>query len=114
MSVDNDTQGWQKLDVSVLQSGDGSEIPFRLVANRFKSSSPDSELFIHDPLTALLKAQDDGVLDLDGIRLTPEWTVVTLVTNHHQTLSATHLYATVTADSSEQQVTINLVKKPNR
>ena len=34
----------------------------------------------------------------DGLELTRDWKVTTLVVNHHQTLSATHLYALAAID----------------
>jgi hypothetical protein len=39
------------------------------------------------------------------------WTVTTHVVNHHQTLSATHLYSLVTANSTESSIGVTLVKK---
>ena len=60
MSVNNDTTDWFEIDVSGLAPTDGTKIPFRLIAARFKSSSPDSEAFIHDPLDVLVKAQEPG------------------------------------------------------
>ena len=37
--------------------------------------------------------------------------MTTHIVNHHQTLSATHLYAMVTANSNETSVGVTLVKK---
>lgn len=108
-AVDNDTNGWIELDVSGLQSKDGTDIPFRLIANRFKSSSPESESFIHDPLRALIWAQETE-RSLEGFGLTADWKVTTQVVNHHRTLSATHLYALATVDSDEETVGVTLVK----
>ena len=34
----------------IIDPEDDTEIPFKLVANRFKSSSAASDEFIHDPL----------------------------------------------------------------
>ena len=62
--VENDTHGWIEIDVSPLDPGDDTGVPFRLVANRFKSSSSDSEDFIHDPLSVLIQAQRaEGLLE---------------------------------------------------
>jgi hypothetical protein len=108
--VDNDTHGWVELDISALRPEDGTRIPFRLIANRVKSSSPDSERFIHDPLRALLEAQETDTA-LQELQLTPDWRVTTLVVNHHQTLSATHLYMMAAVDPDEQTVGITLVKQ---
>ena len=112
MAQNNDTNGWIEIDeVSKLQSlVDQSPIPFRLFANRFKSSSPDSEDFIHDPLGVLIQAETNGVIQGLGLNR-DKWTVTTHVVNHHQTLSATHLYALVTANSDESSVGVTLVKK---
>ncbi len=83
-------------------------VPFTVVANRFKSSSLDSEKFIHDPLQALQDAQvNEGILE--GLDLTG-WTVSTFVVNHHQTLNAKHLYALVSADDDEKTVGVQLQK----
>ena len=112
MAEENDTAGWSEIDVSRLAPSDNSGVPFRLVVNRFKSSSQDSEDFIHDPLAALIKAQGDERL-LEGLELTSEWRVTTLVLNHHQTLSATHLNVVAAVNSEEQTVGVTLVKKRN-
>jgi hypothetical protein len=108
--VENNTHGWIELDISELDPlDDTSPVPFRLVANRFTSSSPDSEDFIHDPLTALQQAQqNEGILE--GLDLTG-WKVTTHIINHHQTLSARHLYAMAAVDQDEQAVGVTLVKK---
>jgi len=109
--VDNNTAGWIEFDLSPLDPGDDTGgVPFRLVANRFTSSSSDSEDFIHDPLGALIQAQGSESL-LPGLELSREWTVTTHVVNHHQTLSAKHLYAMAAVDEDEQAVGVTLVKK---
>jgi hypothetical protein len=116
MAEDNDTNGWIELtEISQLKSEVEqdplqAEIPFRLFANRFKSSSQDSEDFIHDPLGVLIQAEKDGVIKDLGLRR-ETWTVTTHVVNHHQTLSATHLYSLVTANSTESSIGVTLVKK---
>ena len=107
---------WFELDISKLDPGDGTPLP-RLFVTRFKSSSDDSENFIHDPLTALVLAQKDGtILDTRGSQVTDlpissEWRVTTVVVNHHQTLSHTHLIATASVDSAESTVGVTLTKK---
>ena len=111
--VENDTHGWVELIVEDLDPGDGTGVPYRLIVNRFKSSSPDSEDFIHDPLGALIRAQGTEGL-LPGLELTQDWTVTTLVLNHHQTLSATHLHAMAAVDEDEKTVGVTLVKKRPR
>jgi len=111
MAVDNDTSGWRELSIEGLESIDGSAVPFRLIANRFKSSSPDCEAFIHDPLGALLAAQEVG--ELNGFGLEPDWRVATLIVNHHRPLNPTHLYAMATIDADEKTVGVTMVKKIN-
>ncbi len=111
MVEDNDTAGWSEIDVSRLAPGDNTGVPFRLVVNRFKSSSPDSEDFIHDPLGALTRAQGSDSSFLEGVGLDDSWKVTTLVLNHHQTLSATHLHAMAAVDEDEKTIGLTLVKK---
>lgn len=108
--VDNDTNGWVELDISALRPRDGTEIPFRLIANRVKSSSPECERFIHDPLGALLEAQATDKA-LQALQLTRDWRVTTIVVNHHHTLSGTHLYMMAAVNPDEQTVGITLVKR---
>ena len=104
-----DTNGWIEIDVSALDPGDGNPIPFRLVANRFKSSTDDCEAFIHDPLGVFLAASTE----LDALSaVKPDWHVSTFVVNHHRTLSAMHLYALATVNAAESTVGVTLVKYP--
>ena len=106
--TENDTAGWKELDLSGVQSSDGTEIPFRLVINRWKSSSPDSERMIHDPLTEFLEARDT----VDAFKPVDEdWHVTTLVVNHHQTLAVSHVYAMAAVATGEKVVGVTLVKK---
>jgi hypothetical protein len=81
--VPNDTVEWEEVDVSRLAPKKGV-VPFRLWTYRVKSSSPDSELFIHDPLAAMV-----GVVP--GV--TAESRVTTMVINHDKTLAKFHLFA---------------------
>lgn len=108
---EDQTNGWIQVDLSALDPdrGNGEVVPFRVVANRFKSSSLDSEKFIHDPLQALQDAQvNEGILE--GLDLTG-WTVSTFVVNHHQTLYAKHLYAMASVNPDDQTVGVTIVKK---
>jgi len=106
--TENDTAGWKELDLSGVQSTDGTEIPFRLVINRWKSSSPDSERAIHDPLTEFLEHRDA----VDAFKAIDEdWHVTTLVVNHHQTLAVSHVYAMAAVATDEKVVGMTLVKK---
>jgi len=103
----NDTAGWYEIDVSRLQPPDRTPIPFRLLANRFKSSSPDSEAFIHDPLTAMIGAASE----VEAFKMIDRtWHVTTFVTNHHRTLSWVHVYAMAAVNQAEQTVAITIVK----
>jgi hypothetical protein len=90
--VENDTNGWIEIDVSALKpTKDDTEIPFRVIANRFKSSSEDCEAFIHEPLQALLAARDAGVEACRDVR--EDSRVTTFIVNHHVGLRLIHLYA---------------------
>ena len=52
----DDTHGWVEvpLDQFLGPAGDGCSRPFQAFLNRFKSSSPDWEVFLHDPLRSML------------------------------------------------------------
>lgn len=106
--VENDTNGWVELDVTALKPEDMDQVPFRLVANRFKSSSPDSEAFIHDPLNALLqaRAQVEALWPVEE-----DWRVTTFVINHHKTLSHVHVYAMGVVSPAEKTVGVTIYKQ---
>ena len=111
VAVDNDTSGWIELDLSPLRSRVDSNpsIPIRLIANRFKSSSTDCERFIHRPLEVLIEAGQT----VDALRdVTEEWRVMTFVSNHHRTLSGSHLVARVAVNATDKTLTIDLDKQP--
>jgi hypothetical protein len=93
--------------VKEVDPGDGTRIP-RTFTTRFKSSSNDSEYFIHDPLRFLINTLGK---DHPELELNDGWRVTTLVVNHQNTLSRTHLIASVSADSEEQTAGVTLVKK---
>ena len=108
MDIENDTSGWVEIDLSALKPRGEDELPFRLVANRFKSSSPDSEAFIHDPLTYLLETRGDAA----ALRsVDPTWHVSTFVINHHRTLSKVHVYAMAAASDEEKTIGVTIYKK---
>lgn len=93
--------------------------PATLLARRFDSSSPESEAFIHDPLTALMadaRSGDDLVGEADARQILglieADWHVSTLVANHQATLSIKHLHAVVAVIPSNPSVGIMLVKQP--
>ncbi len=108
VTEENAGKAWEQIDVSTLDPQDGTGVPFNLVVNRFKSSSQDCEDFIHDPLTVMRAARE---LDEFGLN-EGDWKVTTLVLNHHQTLSATHLHVLAAIADDEKTVALTLVKKP--
>ena len=57
----NDTHGWVEvpLDQFLGPADDGCMPAFQLFLNRFKSSSPDWEAFLHDPLRSMLMDPGD-------------------------------------------------------
>jgi hypothetical protein len=81
-----------------------------VIANRFKSSSPDCELFLHQPLQFLLNADDDVARAfVDGLDTSTK--VTTTVVNHDETLGGWHLYAMATSsDGSPRSIHILLWK----
>jgi hypothetical protein len=104
----NDTAGWIELDLKKLQPSDETQIPFQAFANRFKSSSPDSENFIHDPLGELIAAGERGV---DAFKQIDEkWTVSTFIVNHEDGLRFVHLYAVAKVIPGKKKVAITMVK----
>ena len=96
----NNTRGFTQINIDHLHPGGTSTIPFKLVTNRFESSSPDSEAFIHDPLKFITDRLGE-LKTLDGSRpnafegVDNSWHVVTNVQNHHRTLSIKNVYAVV-------------------
>ncbi len=117
--VERDTTGWIEIDHSKLApTRDDTQIPFRVIANRFKSSSADCELFIHQPVAMLLDARDrdpdDGVRALLAEVLedvTPATRTTTFIVNHEETLSNFHLYAVVySGHGSERTLAIVMWK----
>jgi hypothetical protein len=116
-TVENNTAGWTEISVDVLDARDGLGVPFRLVLNRFSSSSDDAERFIHDPLTFMI-ADADNVRDGTGEpsdvfkSLDRSWHVVTTVLNHHRTLSVRHANVISCVDQQETTVGVTIVKTP--
>jgi hypothetical protein len=108
---EDDSSGWIALDLGGLASTRDDPplpIPFRLFARRVKSSSPDSEWFLHDPLMVL----KDLVVDDDGTRIEDDWQVTTFVVNHHRTLSKIHLFTMAVVAPAEKTVALTLYKQP--
>jgi hypothetical protein len=102
--------GWDKVDLDWLIPPGEEALPFTLIANRFTSSTDESEDFIHDPLRVLIEAQWSLDPPLDFV-IDEEWTVTTFIVNHHQTLQARHLYATAALKSDEKTAGVTIVKK---
>lgn len=98
--VENDTAGWSEVDVGRVAAPEIG-VPFRLWVNRVKSSSPDSELLIHEPLTSMVDK-------IDGVEA--DFQVTTLVVNHHRTLSKVHLFATALVAVEARIVVLVLYK----
>jgi hypothetical protein len=108
--TDDEPSKWLPLALDDIDPRDGTGIPFKLVARRFKSSSVACDEFIHDPLSVLIAAQGAGEIFQEVAALTADWKVTTHIVNHHRTLRARHLYALVSANDSESTVGIQLMK----
>ena len=105
-SPDDLPTGWTELDLGHLKPSD-RPIPFRVFTNRFKSSTPESEDFIHDPLAQMQAAPGDlAGLDVAGFsgadlglelpELRKRWHLTTYVANHHRGLRRIYHFATLT------------------
>jgi hypothetical protein len=106
---ENDPSQWTEIRIEdfIGLPGDGRPIPFRMFVKRFKSSSSDAELFVHDPLRQMLEnpgaladiddwpSPPEGRSEMQAIRDDPRFHVQTVVANHHRTLSKIHSYPTV-------------------
>jgi hypothetical protein len=110
----NDSSPWIELrDFAKVAPTDDSWTPIRVLARRFKSSSPESEAFLHDPLTVLMRDAldpDKGEVEALGL-ITRDWHVSTIVVNHQATLSIRHLNAVVALYPDNPSVGIMLVKQ---
>ncbi len=98
--VPNETIPWTEIPLGEVVRGlEG--VPFGLWFYQVKSSSPDSEDFIHDPLATMVDV-------VPGVT----WgsTVTTLVINHDKTLYYTQLH-TMAFVSPDGNVTLVQVKK---
>ena len=102
--IEDDSSEWVPLNLRGVAPSDGSPIPFDLFAKRFKSSSPNSEWFVHDPLKVLR----------DELGLDPEkdWHVRTFVVNHHRTLSRIYSFAMAVVAPAEETVALTIYKMP--
>jgi len=104
-SADDLPAGWTELDLDRLKPSDRA-IPFRVFVNRFKSSTPESEDLIHDPL-AQIKSAPGALADLDVAgfsgadlalplpELRKRWHLTTYVANHHRGLRRIYHFATL-------------------
>lgn len=98
-SEPNDSSRWIELDLSGLAP---PPIRFRLFAKRLKSSSPDAERFLHDPLRVLVE-------EIDEVR--DDWHITTFIVNHHRTLSRIHLYVMAVVAPDEGTVAVTIYKE---
>ena len=103
----NDTSGWRELELSGLAPSDGRDIPIRLLVNRFESSSPHSEAFIHDPLGEIIKVKGSVPAFAN---VTDDWHVSTFVINHHRTLSVKHVYPIAVVSEEESTIGVTIYK----
>ena len=110
---EDDSSAWIELQLDGLVSSRDDPpmpIPFRLFAKRFKSSSPNSEWFLHDPLRVLASELDLGP---DApYRIDDSWMVTTFVVNHHRKLNRIHLFATAVVAPDERTVALTIYKQP--
>jgi hypothetical protein len=81
----------------------------RLLAAKFKSSSPEAEHFIHDPLPTLVDGMTEGITSVIKERdeLPPEPYIATMVINHHRTLASRIIRATAFIDDESVGITIH-------
>ena len=103
----NATDQWEEIDLG-KHKPDDDDLPFRLVVRRFKSSSPDSEAFIHDPLREIVQA-GGSVPAFEAV--TMDWRVTTWVTNHHRTLSVRHVYVMTAVSTDDSSVGVTIYKQ---
>ncbi|MEO8228896.1 MAG: hypothetical protein ABI628_03935 [Chloroflexota bacterium] len=113
----NDTSPWVLLrDMDKLIDDNETWVPVAAVAKRYKSSSPDSEAFIHDPLSVMMAdAQNPETGEPEALaelaRIGPEWHISTMVVNHQATLSIRHLSVVVTLKPDNPSAGIMIVKQ---
>lgn len=103
----NATDEWEEIDLGKHKPLK-EEVPFRLVVRRFKSSSTESEAFIHDPLGEILRARG-SVPAFEAV--TDDWRVATFVTNHHRTLSVRHVYVMTAVSTDDTSVGVTIYKQ---
>jgi hypothetical protein len=99
---DNDTFPWTEITPGDLFHGEPP--PVRLFVARYKSSSIDSERFIHDPVTVLRETGLDAFAGIDNT-----WRITTQVINHENTLSASHTVSSASVQGKDVGLTLNKV-----
>lgn len=113
----NDTSPWIALDVSGLAANNSLEPwrPIAVLAKRYKSSSPDSERFIHDPLRIMMRDANDPTNDGNAREalgmITEAWHVSTIVVNHQATLSIRHVSVIAALNPENPSIGIMIVKQ---
>jgi hypothetical protein len=114
---DNDTSPWIMLDVSRLEANNSLEPwrPIAVLAKRYKSSSPDSEKFIHNPLRTMMSDADDPTNDANAREalgmITEDWHVITTVVNHHLTLSIRHVSVIAALNPENPSIGLMIIKQ---
>jgi hypothetical protein len=90
----------------------GGQVP-RMLTAKFESSSRQAEIFIHDPVNALL-AIDDSIVT--NASLDPEFLrtarISTFVVNHERTLAKKVIRAVVLVDETSVGVTVHKQEPP--
>ena len=101
----NDTFPWVQLGLpeGLIPNGLADDQRFELWVARFKSSSPDCETFVHDPVASMIEG---GVIESRDVHVT------THVINHERTLSKFHLFATATKSAGSVGLTLYKVAPP--
>jgi len=101
----NATFPWVQIELpeGLIPEGVADDQRFELWVARFKSSSPDCETFVHDPVASMVEG---GVIE------SRDYHVTTHVINHERTLSKFHLFATATKSSGSVGLTLYKVAPP--
>ena len=79
-----------------------------VVTAKFKSSSRQAEIFIHDPVAALRGVDETISSEIGELNSLPDDTVVsTFVVNHHRTLAKHIIRAVALVEGSSVSITIH-------
>ena len=116
MPEPNDTSPWFRLsDFDRVAASDRSWKQIEVLGKRYNSSSQDSEDFIHDPLSIMIRDADDPANDDTARRalklIDRSWHVSTLVVNHQATLSIRHVNVIAAVNPNNPSVGIMIVKQ---